>query len=216
MPDAILRSAFRVFSPTPLGFSPQTAKHRAPIFPDVSLCFGRRSWPPDRRSGQRVRSSTPDHLQQSGLRQRLRRQCGSRQDAMCDRLHLLRHARDPARQTWLRDTDRQPTSPHAVVRDPPLDLVSETMVPREIRDERTVSYTMSPQMIVPTDHLFNRAEELRGRTHGPAAVIPPGTPSISNPPLPNTTTLPPGSPIGPVPGELPGPPPTKLRQPFRP
>lgn len=98
---------------------------------------------------------------------------------------------------------------------PPLDLVSETMIPREIRDERTVSYTLSPQMIVPTDRLLARAEELRGRTQGRAAFAAGPLPAGSVP-FPGTMTLPPGGQILPSPGELPGPPSTIPRPSTRP
>ena len=46
---------------------------------------------------------------------------------------------------------------------PPLDFVSENLVPGEIRDHRTLSYQMQPQMVVPPDVLLDRAENLRGR-----------------------------------------------------
>src|SRR3954454_19924571 len=43
----------------------------------------------------------------------------------------------------------------------PLDFVSENLVPNKIRDNRTVSYNLSPQLIVPTPELINRADQLR-------------------------------------------------------
>jgi hypothetical protein len=46
---------------------------------------------------------------------------------------------------------------------PPLDFISENLVPGEIRDHRTLSYQMQPQMVVPSDVLLDRAEDLRGR-----------------------------------------------------
>ncbi len=48
----------------------------------------------------------------------------------------------------------------------PLDFVSENLVPGEIRDERALDFQLTPQRIVPTDQLLNRADELRrgGRT----------------------------------------------------
>jgi len=46
---------------------------------------------------------------------------------------------------------------------PPLDFVSENLVPGEIRDHRTLDYQMQPQMVVPADILLDRAEDLRGR-----------------------------------------------------
>lgn len=44
---------------------------------------------------------------------------------------------------------------------PPLDFVSENLVPGEIRDQRTLQYQLTPQMIVPTEQLRQRAENLR-------------------------------------------------------
>ena len=45
---------------------------------------------------------------------------------------------------------------------PPLDFVSENLVPGEIRDQRDLSYQLVPQAVVPTEQLLGRAEELRG------------------------------------------------------
>jgi len=88
---------------------------------------------------------------------------------------------------------------------PPLDFFAENVVPGELRDNRTLSYTLQPQLIVPTDQLLNRAEELRHATqttNNPLAqpnlpnalVLPPANPG-GFAPLPNPTgtqTLPPG------------------------
>ncbi|MEM9658951.1 MAG: PEGA domain-containing protein, partial [Planctomycetota bacterium] len=41
---------------------------------------------------------------------------------------------------------------------PPLDFVSENLVPREIQDYRTLSYDLSPQRVAPTDQLLARAQ----------------------------------------------------------
>ncbi len=71
---------------------------------------------------------------------------------------------------------------------PPLDFVSENMIPRKIQDYRTVSYNMAPQVIVPTEQLINRAEELR-RSTLQGAVVPAITtslPGITTPVLPAT------------------------------
>jgi hypothetical protein len=53
---------------------------------------------------------------------------------------------------------------------PPIDFVAENAVPADINDYRTVTYTMSPQIIKPTDHLMAEAEQLRTATQqgGPA------------------------------------------------
>lgn len=60
---------------------------------------------------------------------------------------------------------------------PPLDFVSENLVPREIQDYRTLSYNLSPQVIVPTDQLLGRAEQLRQAT-GQGAVLPAMAPGV--------------------------------------
>jgi hypothetical protein len=77
---------------------------------------------------------------------------------------------------------------------PPLDFVSENVVPREIQDYRTVSYNMVPQVIVPTEQLINRGEQLRSSTLQ-GAVLPPtinGVPAIAPTlPAPQPTLAPP-------------------------
>ncbi len=64
---------------------------------------------------------------------------------------------------------------------PPLDFVSENLVPSKIRDNRTVSYNLAPQLIVPTEQLLDRANQLRQETTQypvapAAATLPPQTP----------------------------------------
>lgn len=44
---------------------------------------------------------------------------------------------------------------------PPLDFVSETIWPGEVRDERAVDITLVPQVMVPPDELRARGEQLR-------------------------------------------------------
>jgi len=51
----------------------------------------------------------------------------------------------------------------------PLDFVSENMVPGELRDVRTLSYQMVPQINVPPQELLGRAEELRRSGKGTPA-----------------------------------------------
>jgi len=62
---------------------------------------------------------------------------------------------------------------------PPLDYVSENLVPWKIHDYRTISYDLVPQVIVPTEQLLGRAEELRQSTMQgtvmPATAIAPPT-----------------------------------------
>jgi hypothetical protein len=73
---------------------------------------------------------------------------------------------------------------------PPLDFVSDVLVPHEIRDVRGVTYRLQPQFVVPREHLLARAEALRQSTQGgtllPAGHLPPLQPS------PGAETLPPG------------------------
>jgi hypothetical protein len=62
---------------------------------------------------------------------------------------------------------------------PPIDFVSENLVPNRITDHRTVSFDMQPQVIVPTEQLLDRANQLRQETQQtaatpPAVVLPPG------------------------------------------
>ena len=46
---------------------------------------------------------------------------------------------------------------------PGIDFVSENLTPTKIRDNRTVLYDMAPQVIVPTQHLLDRANEFAKR-----------------------------------------------------
>jgi hypothetical protein len=85
----------------------------------------------------------------------------------------------------------------------PLDFVSENLVPGKISDRRVLDFQLRPQMVVPTDQLQARAEELRRSAHGSATaptvqpagyappyqpIVPPGnsapinTPDIISPP----------------------------------
>jgi hypothetical protein len=59
----------------------------------------------------------------------------------------------------------------------PLDFVFENLVPGEINDHRVLDYQLTPQMIVPTDLLLDRAEGLRAQAHANLAAVPP--PSVS-------------------------------------
>ncbi|MCA9103250.1 MAG: PEGA domain-containing protein [Planctomycetales bacterium] len=102
----------------------------------------------------------------------------------------------------------------------PLDFVSENVVPTEIRDERVLDFNLAPQMVVPTDQLIGRAEQLRANGRGGGvnlvgAELPFGSPTLAAP----QSTLPlPGQPVPPqygtepvpgirelLPGELPPP-----------
>jgi hypothetical protein len=56
---------------------------------------------------------------------------------------------------------------------PPLDFVSENIVPGEIRDERVVNFQLVPLQPVMTDQLLARAEQLRAAGAPPMTVIAP-------------------------------------------
>ncbi|MCI0335891.1 MAG: PEGA domain-containing protein [Planctomycetes bacterium] len=88
---------------------------------------------------------------------------------------------------------------------PPLDFVSENLAPTKIRDNRTVTYDLAPQIIVPTEQLLDRANQLRQETLqfpvAPAAVSGPvgGLPVVTPAFAPAPASPPPVSaPIGPV------------------
>ena len=90
----------------------------------------------------------------------------------------------------------------------PLDFVSENLVPTKIRDNRTVTYDLAPQVIVPPQQLVDRGNQLRQDALqypvSPAgATLPIGTPTIA----PGTPIIAPGPgtiapPVG-VPQRLP-------------
>jgi hypothetical protein len=85
---------------------------------------------------------------------------------------------------------------------PPLDFFSENVSPTEIRDNRTVSYNLVPQVIVPTQQLLDRADQLRQQALqapvAPAAgtapigtAVPGVAPAVVGPPTTPAPTLPP-------------------------
>ena len=63
---------------------------------------------------------------------------------------------------------------------PPIDFVAETLIPREIRDHRTLNYQLVPQRVVPPDELRGRAEDLRARVAAPGVV--PASANVIQPP----------------------------------
>jgi hypothetical protein len=81
---------------------------------------------------------------------------------------------------------------------PVLDFVSENVVPGEIRDERVVDLQLKPQMIVPSQQLLGRAENLRQGAAVPLVPLPPAAPSFGPPPQPGP--LPASPPPDPRPG----------------
>jgi PEGA domain len=108
----------------------------------------------------------------------------------------------------------------------PIDFVAENLVTMKIRDNRTVNYNLAPQLVVPTQELIGRANQLRQDTlqygvtpagatlpinTGPLPVGAPAPqfapPPISGPePLPGINPPPAGQPgfSQPVPGPPPG------------
>lgn len=75
---------------------------------------------------------------------------------------------------------------------PGLDFVTENLVPGEIRDERVVEYQLKPQMMVPSQQLLGRAENLRHSSAPPQTPLPPVPPTYGPP-----TSAPPGPPASP-------------------
>ena len=84
---------------------------------------------------------------------------------------------------------------------PGIDFVSENLVPRDIRDERALTFNMQPHMVVPNDILLTRAEELRRDAKSPsgmaaanvttAPILGPGRGSLLIPPVVVPEALPP-------------------------
>ncbi len=88
---------------------------------------------------------------------------------------------------------------------PPIDFVSENLVSRKILDHRTVSYNLQPRVIVPTEQLLDRANQLRQETLQ-EAVVPASAVGVPNVVLPATIppgTLGPPAGMGPMPVPLP-------------
>jgi hypothetical protein len=75
----------------------------------------------------------------------------------------------------------------------PIELVTENFIPWELRDERTVEYTLLPQALTPVSQLLGRGEELRQGVQNQRlqAPLPAGPVPFGAPPLPG---LPPRSP----------------------
>ena len=92
----------------------------------------------------------------------------------------------------------------------PLDFVAENLVPGEIRDQRTLDFQLKPQVVVPTEQLLSRAEDLRRGVHASASMAAspstgPGTVAPLYTPPPGTEVIPTpqgigGQPVRPLPG----------------
>jgi PEGA domain len=93
---------------------------------------------------------------------------------------------------------------------PPIDFVSENLLPNKILDHRTVAFNLEPQVIVPTEQLIDRANELRQATlqsvPGAGPVLPAGPPTVA-PAGPPGYGAPPGTapPFSAIPGTAPTP-----------
>ena len=106
---------------------------------------------------------------------------------------------------------RLPTPWYQIV---PLDFVSEVVVPWEIRDQRTMEFQLTPQMIVPRRQLLQRAENLRRGTRNSSGLPPranlggppPGNINREAPPGPNLVVPPGQLPTDPRSQRLPPPP----------
>jgi hypothetical protein len=63
---------------------------------------------------------------------------------------------------------------------PPLDFFSENLAMTKIRDNRTVSFNLAPQLVVPNEQLLDRANQLRQDTQqypaAPAGMVTPMAP----------------------------------------
>ncbi|HET6884257.1 MAG TPA: PEGA domain-containing protein [Pirellulales bacterium] len=82
---------------------------------------------------------------------------------------------------------------------PGIDFFTESVVPFEIRDERTFNYQLVPTRVVPTNQLLGRAENLRQATKFERMMAAPPVP----PPAARPRMLPPPQPtmpLGPPPG----------------
>ena len=75
---------------------------------------------------------------------------------------------------------------------PPLDFVSDNLLPYEIRDNRSVSFNMMPEIIIPSQELIDRGNQLRQETlqgtavpclaTSPSEIVTPSTPLGQQPP----------------------------------
>lgn len=55
---------------------------------------------------------------------------------------------------------------------PAIDFIAENLVPAEVRDEHFLNYEMTPQLVVPTEKLLERAENLRRGVQTASATVP--------------------------------------------
>jgi PEGA domain-containing protein len=88
---------------------------------------------------------------------------------------------------------------------PPLDFVSENIVPGEVRDERVVNYQLVPLQPVPTDQLLSRAEQLRSASGArPVSFVTPTIPGVPANVAPPGARAPAAIPVQPLPEPVQG------------
>lgn len=79
---------------------------------------------------------------------------------------------------------------------PPLDFITETLWPLEVRDERVIDIELVPKEMVPVETVIDRAQQLREQSRAGVVTAPPlvGVPAPSGPAvvLPPPQQLPPG------------------------
>lgn len=93
---------------------------------------------------------------------------------------------------------------------PPIDFVSDNLLPNTIQDHRTVAFNLEPQIIVPTEQLIERANQLRQETMAGVSAAPPGVivapgPGTVVPGATQVPTLAPSETFAPAPTLAPGP-----------
>lgn len=82
---------------------------------------------------------------------------------------------------------------------PPLDFISENVVPGTLHDMRTLDFQLEPQRVVPKEELLARAEDLRRGTQSVGGVAAPGwrvNPPAARPGYVVPAGTPGGAPIG--------------------
>jgi hypothetical protein len=80
-----------------------------------------------------------------------------------------------------------------------LDFVTENLVPTEIRDERTLDFTLVPQRMITNEQLVANGQQLRSSNQPVTYVAPIGAPPPPPPGIPPVFT--PGQGVAPLPGQ---------------
>ena len=73
---------------------------------------------------------------------------------------------------------------------PPIDFVSDNLLPNKIEDHRTVAFNLEPQIIVPTEQLIERGNQLRQETLAGVAAAPPPAVVVPGPGSPPNVFVP--------------------------